>query len=931
MRSKPFAVLISVLVLFTLFMIAQRSLGQSSQVRLITQPIDDSKMVVLPGSVYPLARAEFDRGPVPASMPMERMLLVLKRSPAQETAMETFLAQQLDKSSANYHSWLTPEQFGERYGTPQGDVDEVTNWLQSHGFQVAGASHGHGVIEFSGNAGQVEQTFHTSIHSYNVNGQEHFANATATSIPAALVPAVTGVLSLHNFPRQRMSRFAGNFHKMPNSSKSEPVNPQFTYPGGCFGNGTNCFGVGPGDFATIYNINPLYSAGITGAGVKIAIVNDSNINVADANTFRSLFGLPPNPPTVTVNGSNPGVQSCNDNGDECEAIIDVEWSGAIAKGASIDLVVSPTTKTTFGGDLSALNIIDNNIAPIMSESFGACELGLGTGTPTEDGTNAFYNSLWAQGASEGITIIISTGDNLGAGCDIDNPPAQGQAAVAQPAQNGLQVNGVASTPFNVAVGGTDFNQLTNPSAFWNSTNSSGSLTSAKGYIPETTWNDSCTNLFFESFNLPTQEANCNDIVDLAAAIGPIGGSGGVSACTTPNTPAGQNPEPSQCSGGYAKPSWQTGIGVPPDGHRDLPDVSMFAGDGFSGSFFVVCEADLDTNKAPCSLSTSTSEQDPNTNTGFEFQAFGGTSISTQTFAGVMALVNQKSGRQGNINPVLYALAAKQNPATCNSSAPAASCVFNDITEGTIAAPCVFGLSPNCNRTVSTDPIGILTGYNAGTGYDQATGLGSMNVANLVNAISGGVAPTGSFTVGPASGTATVSAPGQPGTYAVTVTGTNGFVGTVDFSCSGLPADASCSAPAASLTATTTSATSTLTITTQAATAQLVPQLPGGNGISKPHAPWFAATSQRVLASLFAITLVLCAGLFFFAPRNRMRQSTAIFALMVFGLLFVASCGGGSGGGGGTPTGGTPVGSSTVTVTASGGGLSSTTTFTLTVQ
>ena len=924
MRSKPFAVLISALALLTLFLIAQRSMGQSNQARLITQPIDDSKMVVLRGNVYPLARAAFDRGPVPASMSMGRMFLVLKRSPAQETAMETFLAQQLDKASANYHNWLTPEQFGERYGTPQADIDQVTNWLESHGFQVTGASHGHGIIEFSGNAGQVEQTFHTAIHNYQVNGQEHFANATDPSIPAALVPAVNGVLSMHNFPRQRMSRFAGNFRKSLNSAKSTRVNPQFTFPGGCFGNGTNCFAVGPGDFATIYNLTPLYNAGITGAGVKIAIVNDSNITVSDVNTFRSLFGLPANAPTVTVVGTNPGVQSCNDNGDECEAVIDAEWSGAVAKGASIDLVISTSSGSTFGGDAAAKDIIDNNLAPIMSESFGVCELGLGTGTATQPSTNAFYNSLWAQGASEGITIIVSSGDNASAACDFDQQPAAGQAAVAQPVQFGLAVNGVASTPFNVAVGGTDFNQLTtDPTTFWNTSNVSGTQVSAKGYIPETTWNDSCTNVIFETIDLPTPEANCNDTLNLAAFIGPIGGSGGASTCTMPISKT-----PSSCSGGYAKPSWQTGTGVPNDGKRDLPDVSLFSGDGFAGSFYVVCEADLDTNNAPCSLTTA----DPNTDTGFEFQAFGGTSISAQAFAGVMALVNQKSGRQGNVNPMLYALAAKQNPASCNSSAPAASCVFNDITQGTNAAPCEFGVSPDCNRTVSTDPIGILSGFNAGTGYDQTTGLGSMNVANLVNAIAGGVAPTGSFTVGPASGSATVTAPGATGTYQVTVTGTNGFAGTVDFTCSGLPADSSCSAPPATLSATTTTASSTLMITTTAATTgQLVPRAPGGNGISKPHAPWLAGTSQRLLAALFAVTLVLCAGLFFFAPRNRLRQSTAIFALMIFALLFVASCGGGGGGGGGGGTTGTPTGTSTVTVTASGGGVSSTTTFTLTVQ
>ena len=915
MRNKSLAIVVFTAVLLTLLVVVPRGSSQSSAARMITQPIDESKRVIQHGTVNPLARAEFDRGAVPSALPMERMLLVLKRSPAQQTALGAFLAQQLDKGSANYHNWLTPEQFGDRYGTSPEDIAQITTWLQSHGFQVAGASHGRGLIEFSGNAGQVEQTFHTAIHTYNVNGQEHFANATDPSIPAALAPAVVGVLSLQNFPRKRMSRFAGNFHKMPNSAKSTPISPKYTFAGGCFQSTNDCYAVGPTDFATIYNVTPLWNAGTTGTGVKIAIVNDSNINVSDANAFRSIFGLPSNPPNVIIpsGSTNPGILPCANGGDECEAAIDVEWSGAVAKGAEIDLFVSASGGPTFGGDLSAKDVIDNNLAPIMSESFGQCELGLGVGTST----NAFYNSLWMQGAGEGITIIVSTGDNAAAACDQDDP----NNPSPQPVQFGLAVNGVASTPFNVAVGGTDFNQLTtSPTTFWNSSNTSNTQSSAKGYIPETTWNDSCTNAIFEQIDLPTPEANCNDIANLAANIGPIGGSGGASNCTTSD-----GEHPSSCTGGYAKPSWQTGPGVPADGKRDLPDVSMFAGDGFSGSFFIVCEADLDTNNLPCSF-----KADSGTETGFDFQAFGGTSISTQTFAGVMALVNQKSGRQGNINPTLYALAAKQNASSCNSSAPAATCVFNDVTVGTISAPCVFGVSPNCNRTNSSDPIGILSGFNAGTGYDQATGLGSMNVANLVNAIAGGVAPTGSFTVGPASGTATVSAPGQSATYSVTVTGTNGFAGTVDFTCSGLPADATCNAAPATLSATTTTATSTLTITTQAATARLLPQAPGDNGLSKHNLPLLAGASQRVFASLFALTLLLCASVFLFAPKNRTRQSTAVFALMIFGLLFIVSCGGGSGGGGGGSTG-TPTGNSTVTVTGSGGGVSATTTFTLTVQ
>jgi hypothetical protein len=295
----------------------------------------------------------------------------------------------------------------------------------------------------------------------------------------------------------------------------------------------------------------------------------------------------------------------------------------------------------------------------------------------------------------------------------------------------------------------------------------------------------------------------------------------------------------------------------------------------------------------------------------------------------MALINQKAGRQGNVNPALYALAAKQSTSACNSSAPASTCVFNDVTVGTNSAPCEFGVSPNCTRTDSSDSVGSLTGYNAGTGYDLTTGLGSMNVANLVNSFTASTGGVGSFTVGPASGTATVSSPGSSTTYALTVTGTNGFAGTVTFSCTGLPADAFCSATPATLSATTTSATSTLTITTTAATA-LLPPAPGGGGSANHNAPLLAGTSQHLLGPTLAMLLIFCAAVFLFAPKNNTRQATAVFALMVFGMVFIASCGGSSGGGGGGSSG-TPTGNSTVTVTASSGGTTAATTFTLTVN
>lgn len=916
MRSKLLAFFAVTLTVLCLFAVAQRVTGQSGQARLITQSIDESKLMVQHGSVYPLARAEFDRGPVPASLPMERMLMVMKRSPAQESAVESFLAQQLDKTSPNYHQWLSPIQFGERFGASEEDIATVSGWLQSHGFQVAGASYGRGVIEFSGDAGQVEQAFHTSIHSYMVNGQQHFANATDPSFPAALMPAVEGVLSLHNFPRHSDARSLGAFRRAKNSSHAEAIHPQFTFAGGCTAPGGSCFALGPQDFATLYDVTALYNAGIDGTGETIAVVADSNINVSDVTQFRSVFGLPANSPNVIVppSSQNPGL-----NQDEVEAVLDTEWSGAVAKNATIDLVVSATTTTTFGGDLSAQYVINFNgnkgLAPILSESFGECELFLGSSG------NAFYNNLWSQAAGEGITVIVSTGDSGSVSCLLNPPDGN------NPNPFGLGVSGVSSTQFNLAVGGTDFNDINNPSTFWNSTNIAGTSGSLKGYIPETTWNDTCTNLDLGTdFGFSaSQETNCNNTAQLSNLITLGAGSGGPSNCTMPT--GATNTSPGVCAGGNAKPKWQTVTGVPADGKRDTPDISLFASTGaFSSSFYVICQADDPNNQdgQPCSLTADNFT---------DFSGVGGTSVSTQVFAGLMALVDQAAkGAQGNIGPTLYGIAATSS---CPTASVTATCVFHQVSLGTIAQACqnVAG-SLNCTVTNKADTLGVLTGFNAASGFNLATGLGSVDAKNLVNAITGGnvAPPTGSFTVGPASGTSTVSSPGGSGTYQVTVTGTGGFAGTVDFTCSGLPALASCNNPSAALSATTTSATATLIITTTAATARLVPIRPGGNFIANHNAPLLAGVSLRTLAPRLALVMILSAGLLAFAVKSRTRQSVAVCGVVILGLLIFAGCGGGSnGGGGGGGTGGTPTGSSTVTVTASGGGVTSTTTFTLTVN
>ncbi|HKV03953.1 MAG TPA: S53 family peptidase [Candidatus Acidoferrales bacterium] len=781
MRTR-LTLFVSLLCVFAfLSLLPSPASAQTSTVRpRITQPVDDSRLTVLRGNTHPFARAEFDRGPAPATLPMERMLLVLNRSPEQEAALARLMAEQQDRSSPNFHKWLTPDEFGRQFGPADQDIQTVTRWLESHGFQVANISNGRTVIEFTGNAAQVEEAFHTPIHSFVVNGEQHWANASDPAIPSALTPVVAGVDTLHNFYPKPMSRIVSA------ASRSRSAKPQFTFVDNM---GNTNYAVGPTDFATIYNVLPLWKVGTDGTGVTIAIVTDSNINVQDVADFRSIFGLPPNAPTVTVNGTDPGRLP---NMDEPEAILDVEWSGAVAKNATINLVVSKSTSSTFGGDLSATFIVNEATPPpVLSESFGACELALGTSG------NMFYNNTWQQAASEGITVLVSTGDNGSAGCDVTAPATPASCGISanatvQVAHCGLQVSGIASTPFNVAVGGTDFNEP-NPTLFWNPSNGNTPLTfaSALGYVPEMAYNDSCTNPVVFTFfgfggSTPAVDACSNSTVQSQNLVSVVGGSGGVSSCTTFD---GTNP--SSCTGGYAKPAFQASL-TPGDGKRDIPDVSVFSGDGtISPSFYIICERDFPggTNAA-CSLSSGV------------FLTAGGTSVSAQAFAGIMALVVQKNASsQGNANVNLYNLAATPANVCASAPNPAATCVFYDTTVGTIAMPCAPN-SLNCSltaagvpggplalnwRTLTRGPaiagvlclvllllgflgrsrrwnpamallacsllivgvacgggnggtsggpgvsVGVLTGFNAGSGFDFATGLGTVNAANLVAA------------------------------------------------------------------------------------------------------------------------------------------------------------------------------------------------------
>lgn len=644
--------------------------------------IDDNDTVVLTGNTHPLARSGTYAGAASASLPMERMILSLKIPAGNSAALDGFIKDRHNPASPNYRKWATPEEFGSTFGPSADDIAAVTGWLTSHGFTVNEVSKSGAWINFSGDVSSVEQTFKTEIQTVLHEGKLYYANVTDPSIPKGLTDLVAGIVTLHNFPRLPK-------YNVVTSLPSDSIVPNYT-------NGTSHF-LAPGDFAAIYDVGPLYTAGVNGSGQSIAIVGRTHPPTGNWANFRSAMGLPANTPTVVVNGADPGDLG---PGEDIEADLDVEWSGAVAKNATIAFVTSKSTNTTDGVDLSAQYIVEKNLAPVLSMSFGSCESDMGT---TE---NSFYNSLWSQAAAQGITVVVASGDSGAAGCS----SANGATGA------GKGVNGIAATPYNVAVGGTAFNEGTG--RYWNSV-SSTTDTSVLGYIPEVAWNESGT---------------ASGGSDLWAS------GGGASAL-------------------YAKPSWQSGVGVPEDGKRDVPDVALSAAG--HDAYMVM--------------------------TGGALVEVGGTSAAAPSFAGLMSLVGQKTGqRQGNANVTLYQLATRQYAAKGAN-------VFHDIVLGNNSVPGV-------------------PGFAAGTGYDQVTGLGSVDASVMVSNWEFGSLPGFSL-----SAAAAISvAPGHSGSVPIQVTAASGFSSSVTLTVAGLPSGVTAAFTPASLAAPGSGASALTVIVTSAA-------------------------------------------------------------------------------------------------------------------
>ncbi|HUO16604.1 MAG TPA: S53 family peptidase [Verrucomicrobiae bacterium] len=680
--------------------------GQYSRI-LITSPIDNSTRVTIEGNTRPEANAKNDGGRLPESFPIEHMQLLLRRSPEQEQALRQYIDDLHNPKSANYHQWLTSEQFGEQYGLAQDDLDTISQWLESFGFRVNTVYSNRMEIDFSGSASQVRSAFQTEMHALNVKGKSYIANMSDPTIPEALARAVQGIVSLNNFKPHTMYRSRANY--------------TFTNSNGTFQ------AVVPADLATIYNLTPLFSSGLTGTGQTVVVVEDTNFKAADWTSFRNKFGLSVTKYTgaklTQVHPASSGTNNCTNpgtNGDDGEASLDAEWASAAAPNATIELISCSDTTTTFGGLIAIQNLLNASKTPpaIMSMSYGECEALSGATLI------AGFNTAFQQAVTEGVSIFVSSGDDAAAGCDRD----------ASSATHGIGVTGWGESEYNVSVGGTDFGDTYAGanSTYWNSTNT-GTFGSAKSYVPEIPWNDSCASTLIANYVTGStvtygSSGFCNTTSG-EAFLDTIGGSGGPSKCAT-GKPTISGVVSGTCKG-YAKPSWQIALGVPKDGLRDVPDVSLFAANGLWGHYYVFCDSDVTNGGTPCTGAPDT------------WSGAGGTSFSSPIMAGIQALVNQKTAaRQGNPNPTLYKLAAAEygtkGSSTCNSTLGndvASTCIFYDVTEGNMDVNCRG--THNCylpsgtNGVLSTTDTAYAPAYKTTTGWDFATGLGTINAYNLV--------------------------------------------------------------------------------------------------------------------------------------------------------------------------------------------------------
>jgi subtilase family serine protease len=762
--------------------------------------LKNTPRVQLTGHIHPTVQSAEDLGTLDPSRKLS-VSVVFGRSSSQQAALDQLLEDQQDPKSGKFHKWITPAEYASAFGLSEKSVEEIAAWLQSKGAVVRAVSPSRNRISFEATAAQTETLFDVQLHRYRVNGQIHYANNTEPTVPEPLSSLVVGIRGLNDF--RLKPRSVGH-----RRSVRAPLSSDFT--SSISGNAY----LAPDDFATIYDVKALYNSGIDGTGQKIAVVGQTDIQLTDIEAFRTASGLTKNDPQVVLDGTDPGTHL----DDMTEADLDLEWSGAVAKGATILYINSTNVLNSFE------YAITQDLAPVLSISYGACE------SSYSSSDIQTLESLTQQANALGLTIIAPSGDSGAADCDRSTTSAS----------QGLAVDLPASLPYVTGMGGTRFVEGSNSSQYWNTTNNS-SNGSALSYIPGEGWNDTAANS------------------DLSAT------GGGASSL-------------------FSKPSWQSGSGVPNDGHRDVPDLALNASADHDG--YLMCTNGGCTNGFRAADNTLT--------------VVGGTSAASPTFAGIVALLDQKTGSsQGNINSTLYGLAA------------ASSSAFHDITTGNNIVPCTSGTKDCANGSL---------GYSAGRGYDQVTGLGSVDAFNLATDWPASTTNEANFELSVSPSTITISR-GSSSSATVSITAVNSFSGTVTLSCS-VPSTFSasdCSILPASIS---TSGTATVTIgTLRAALPMDGKEIPGN---ARPDSPRIQARAPVVSVLCVLLAPMLLAG-------SRRRRLQAVFGICL-GLL-AGTCTGCGASQSSTPATGSSVsaGSYTFKITGQSGTLTHSSDIQITVQ
>lgn len=904
--------LVKSLIPTLLLAVSFSAVGHAAVADRVTAPLSAGRTITLKGNVSHKALPQYDEGPVDPGMRLGTMTLLTLPTASQQKALDQLLTDQQNPKSPSYRKWLTVDQFADRFGLSQNDMQQMAAWLKSQGFNSIQIAHGRNFISFNGTAAQVQSAFGTEIHRYNVKGELHYANATAPSIPAAMSGVVVGIRGLHDF-KPRSHAIRRNFAARP-----------YYY------NSTYGDLVAPGDVATIYDVTGLYNSGITGAGQKLAVMGQTDIYLSDITDFRTGFGLSAIACTTNASGV---ITACNDphfqyvlggadgglstSGDISESDLDIEWAGATAPEAQIIFVTSNNAFTSYYYAIDNQSSGANPLGEtVISLSYGLCEF--------EDNTLSSDEIQLKEANTEGITFLNSAGDDGAAECDPD-APGPGTTTVdpnGASAEGGFAVSYPASSPEVTGVGGTAFSLADlSSSTYWGTSNGTNGGT-ATGYIPEVAWNDDaefaaycqgqtsssdpgydfCNNGNGTAGWVPiTNAQNVQTDFAIGANADGISSSGG-----GPSNCAQQTSDFSACVSGFPQPSWQTVTLSGQTAARFSPDVSLLGTPNFPGFIFCTELSELGDSGtgSSCAPGGSAGIQNALSANIGNPSIIGGTSVSTPIFAGIVALLNQSLGANGlgNINPMLYSLAAT----TSNGA-------FHQVTSGSNLVYCTAG-TPSYQPASPADwqcPSSGVLGFQASnadstTGYNLVTGLGSVDADKL--AVAWAATTPAQFTLTPTAASFQVT-PGASVNATINVAFTTGFTGTLTFTCSDSAPDSICTVPSPINAAGQVN----FKISTTAPTARLM----------SPSSPriFYAALFPGLLGILFT------AG-----SRRRSLRGMRFLGLIValgFSTLWLASCGGSSTT---NASGGTTPGKYSVNVSAASSGTpTQTATFQLVVQ